>query len=430
MFQRGWWVILFSGALAAAEGPTGNVIFLHPDGTSIGSWMATRLREAGPAGRLNWDELPNVAVYDGRLRDSLAASSHGGATTHAWGVRAPRENFGFIGPGARSLSGFAGPLMKEAQAAGKAVGLVQTGAHFEPGSAVHLVSAPKRSDEAAIMAALVESGAAVLLGGGEALFLPEGAAGRHGPGKRQDGRNLVAEAQHAGYTVLYTRDELAAVAEVKPGAKFLGLFAAGHTFNDRTEEELRAAGLPHYQPQAPTYAEMTAFALRVLAQAPRGFFLVAEEEGTDNFAGNNNAPGTLEAHARADAGIGVARAFLATHPDTLVLTASDSNAGGMTIVGPQADKLDPAQPLPARTSNGAPLDGREGTGTPPFMAKPDENGRALPFGISWGTGDDSAGGVVVRADGLNAGRVRGSMDNVDVYRVMYLTLFGRELARP
>jgi alkaline phosphatase len=347
---------------------------------------------------------------------------------HAWGIRAPRESFGFTDPAARSLSGFPGPLMKEAQAAGKAVGLVQTGAHFEPGSAIHLVSAPKRQDEAVIMAALVESGAAVLLGGGEALFLPEGAAGRHGPGRRKDGRNLVQEAQRAGYTVLYTKDELAA-AQPGPGAKFLGLFAAGHTFNDRSEQALREAGLPHYQPQAPSYAEMIAFALRVLAREPRGFFLVAEEEGTDNFAGNNNAPGTLEAHARADAGIGVARAFLAAHPDTLVLTASDSNAGGLTVVGGRFDRIDPGLALPPRAGNGAPLDGRDGTGTPPFLAQPDENGRTMPFWISWGTGDDSAGGVVMRADGLNAGRVRGSMDNVDVYRLMYLTLFGRELPR-
>lgn len=422
-------MLFLAGALAAAERPTGSVIFLHPDGTSIGSWLATRLLHAGPAGRLAWDQLPRVAVYDGRLLDALSASSHGGATVHAWGVRAPRESFGFMDPAARSLSGFPGPLMKEAQAAGRAVGIVQTGAHFEPGSAVHLVSAPRRQDEADIVASLVASGAAVLLGGGESLFLPVGVEGRHGPGRRTDGRNLVAEARAAGYQVLFTRDELAA-ADVQPGAKFLGLFAAGHTFNDRTEEALRAAGLPPYQPQAPSYAEMIAFALRVLALEPRGFFLVAEEEGTDNFGGNNNAAATIEAHARADAGIRVAREFLAQHPHTLVLTASDSNAGNMTVVGPRLDLLGPAQPLPARAGNGAPLDGRDGAGTLPFVARPDENGRALPFWISWGAHDDTSGGVVVRADGLNADQVRGSMDNIDVYRVMYLTLFGRDLPRP
>ncbi len=405
---------------------TGSVIFLHPDGTSLASWMATRFLEVGPAGRLEWDRMPRVAVYDGRLSDALAASSNGGATVHAWGVRAAHLAFGLEGPEARSLSGYAGPLMREAQAAGRAVGLVQTGAHYEPGSAIHLTSAAKRADEAEISAGVLASGAPVLLGAGEAWFLPAGTAGRHGPGKRTDGRDLVAEARSAGYTVLFTRDELLAADPTAPGAKFLGLFAHNHTFNDRTEEELRAAGLPHYQPQAPSYAEMVAFALRVLERAPGGFFLVAEEEGTDNFGNRNNAAGTLEAHARADAGIGVARAFVARRPDTLLLVASDSNAGSMTVNGPRAATLDPERPLPERDVNGAPIDGRAGTGSLPFVAKPDEAGRALPFWISWGAKDDTAGGVIVRAEGRNADLLPANVDNIGLYRLMHLTLLGRE----
>ncbi|MBA4135936.1 MAG: alkaline phosphatase [Opitutus sp.] len=424
------WMFLLLGPLGlfAADAPVGNVIFLHPDGTSLASWMATRFLQVGPAGQLNWDRLPHLAVYDGRMTDALSASSNGGATVHAWGVRAPHAAFGFPDASARSLSGFQGPIMREAQAAGRAVGLVQSGAHYEPGSAVHLVSAPKRADEAHIMVDLIASGAAVLLGGGERWFLPEGTVGRHGPGQRKDGRNLVEEARRAGYTVLFNREELQAATSA-PGAKFLGLFAHDHTFNDRPEEELRAAQLPNYQPQAPTFAEMTAFALRVLAAHPGGFFLVAEEEGTDNFANKNNAAGVLEAHARADAGIGVAREFLAQHPDTLVVVAADSNAGSMTVMGPRAATLDPAKPLPPRDANGAPIDGRDGTGTLPFVARPDENGQALPFWISWGAKDDTSGGVIIRAEGLNAERLRGNVDNIDLYRLMYLTLFGRELPR-
>lgn len=414
-------------ALLAADAPVGSVIFLHPDGTSLSSWMATRFLQVGPAGRLSWDELPQVAIYDGRMSDALSASSNGGATVHAWGVRAPHAAFGFPQPEARSLSGYAGPLMREAQAAGKAVGIVQSGAHYEPGTAIHLTSVAARSDSEGISAGVLASGAPVLLGAGEAWFLPAGKTGRHGPGTRRDGRDLVAEARAAGYTILYTRDELLAADAAKPGAKFLGLFAHDHTFNDRTEEELRAAGLPNYQAQAPSYAEMIDFALRALAASPTGFFLVAEEEGSDNFANKNNASGTLEAHARADAGIGVALAFLAQHPDTLVLTASDSNAGGMTVIGGRG--LDAAKPVPERDANGAPIDGRAGTGTLPFVAKPDEAGRELAFWISWGTKDDSSGGVIVRAAGLNAARLGARVDNVDLYRLMYLTLFGRELPR-
>lgn len=416
-------------ALSAGEAPVGNVVFLHPDGTSLASWMATRFLNVGPAGKLNWDQLPHVAVYDGRLSDALSSSSNGGATTHAWGLRADHRAFGHVEAEARALSGYPGPLLREAQAAGRAVGIVQTGAHYEPGSAVFLTSSHRRAEEAAICAGLVESGAPVLLGGGEAWFLPAGIAGRHGPGKRTDGRDLIAEARRAGYTVVFTRDELLAL-DPRPGEKVLGLFAHDHTFNGWPEEKLRASGEPLYWPYAPTYAEMIAWSLRVLSRHPQGFALVAEEEGSDNFANGNNAAGVLEAHRRADEGIGVVRQFLATHPDTLLLIASDSNAGSMTLMGNRADRVPLDQPVPAQDGNGAPIDGRDGTGSLPFLALPDEHGRRLPFWISWGTKDDSSGGVIVRAAGLNADRIHGNVDNIDLYRVMYLTIFGRDLPRP
>lgn len=426
--RRLFFLFALPAVLTATEAPVGNVIFLHPDGTSLASWMATRFVDVGPAGKLNWDRLSHVAVYDGRLSDALSSSSNGGATTHAWGVRADHRAFGFVEEEARSLSGFRGSLMLEAKAAGRAVGIVQTGAHYEPGTAVFLTSSARRAEEAAISAALIASGAEVILGGGEAWFLPEGTVGRHGPGKRTDGRNVVEEARRAGYTVVFSREELLAL-EPTRGAKVLGLFAHEHTFNDRTEEDLREAGLPLYHAGAPTYAEMLDWTLRVLTQHPQGFFVVAEEEGSDNFANKNNAPGVLEAHRRADEGIGVAQRFLQANPRTLVLVASDSNAGALTVTGHRVDRLPAERTVPATDANGAPVDGRDGTGTPPFLAQPDERGQRLPFWISWGSKDDTSGGVIVRADGMNADRIRGNVDNVELYRVMYLTLFGRDLPR-
>jgi alkaline phosphatase len=48
----------------------------------------------------------------------------------------------------------------------------------------------------------------------------------------------------------------------------------------------------------------------------------------------------------------------------------------------------------------------------------------MQFAIVWSSGDDLGGGVVARADGLNAEMVRGSFDNTDVARVIRKTLFG------
>ncbi|MEO0715699.1 MAG: alkaline phosphatase, partial [Planctomycetota bacterium] len=82
--------------------------------------------------------------------------------------------------------------------------------------------------------------------------------------------------------------------------------------------------------------------------------------------------------------------------------------------------------LPERDANGSPIDGIGGTGTAPFLAQPDQFGQRLPFAVLWSAQDDVAGGVLVRAQGLNAHRVRGSMDNTEVAKLMRQTLFGTQ----
>ncbi len=408
----------------------GSVIFIHPDGASSATWAAARALHAGPDGDLNWDKLPAIAVYRGHMADSLTATSNGGGTTHAYGVKVASDAYGGSAGGqrgrdlvddqSRSLS-----VAKQAIAAGLPVGVVQTGTSTEPGTGCFLASVQTRQDHDGIAAQLVESGADVMLGGGERYFLPEGMQGVYGPGVRKDGRDLLAEARQRGYSVVRTRQELLALpAGTK---KVLGLFAAEHTFNDKSEEELAAKGLPLYDPSAPTVAEMTQVALTVLSASGRRFLLVVEEEGTDNFGNKNNAAGVLEAARRADEAFGVAREYLRRNPRTLIMTAADSDAGGMRLVGvPIRTSADIPATMPAQDENGAPQDGRDGTGTAPFIAKPDRAGLTMPFSIVWAARDDVSGGVLVRAEGVNSDQVRGSFDNTRIAALIRLTLFGRE----
>lgn len=407
---------------AAATASVGSVIFIHPDGTGANSWGAARMRWVGPDGNLNWDLLPNIAVYRGHMKDALAGTSNGGAVTHAHGVKVPSNNAGLDnGRPVMALSGKRQSILREAKAAGLATGIVNTASITDAGSGLFVANVRSRRDHTEIARQILQVAPEVILGGGEQWFLPKGTRGRHGEGERTDGRNLIQEFRRKGYTVVFTRDELN---RLPAGTRrVLGLFAADDTFNDRTEEELRQAKLPMFQTQAPSVREMTRAALRVLGANRKRFFLVAEEEATDNFGGALNAPGTLEALRRADGALGEARAFVARNPRTLLLTTADSDAGGMQVMGDV--EIDPNKPLPEKTENGSPLDGRDGTGTLPFLAPADRFGKRLPFGICWANDGDLSGGILVRATGLNASLVRGSMDNTDVYRVMYRTLFGR-----
>lgn len=404
----------------------GSAIFIHPDGAGVSAWMGARLLLAGPDGRIHWDRLDRVGVYRGHMSDVLGASSHGGATAHAYGVKPVYDSYGMNGNRRlTSLSGKPYSILAEAREQGLATALVNSGHIAEPGTGVFAASAESRGDIDTITRQIIESGTDIILAGGEVLLLPRDVKGRHGhPGVRADGLNLIDRARELGYAVVYTRKELQAL----PAGtrRVLGVFAAAHTFNDFPEEALRAMKRPLYQPDAPSVAEMTAAALRFLQADGRRFLLVVEEEGSDNFANVNNAAGTLAALARADSAMGVALDYLEDHPATLLLTTADSDAGGLQVY-PTTDLTATEAPLPERTDNGAPLDGRDGAGTPPFLALRNHDGRRLAFGVAWASRADNLGGIVARARGLNAERLPASVDNTDIYRMLYATLFGRWL---
>jgi alkaline phosphatase len=294
--------------------------------------------------------------------------------------------------------------------------------------------------------------------------------------------------QRDDYIVVRTRADFerlraALQADRNYAPRVLGLFAYHHMFNDRNEEDLIARGFvragiapgtvgpapvrqsrlvlwgdhtstePGYNP--PTFAEMTEVTLTILERAAqrqanpanRRFFLVAENESVDNFG--SNAIGKLHAIRDTDEAIGAALRQLERDRRTMIITAADSDNAGMQVVSPPLSGVEPrtnvlpagrapdnagtasVNPATGLPTVAAPADGVEGRGTPMFVTAPDQFGQRKQFGILW-TAGDSSGGILTRAAGLNAGLLnRGPFserfDNTDVYRMKYVTLFGRLL---
>ena len=413
-----------SAATTTESSPPRSAIFLHPDGMGANTWMATRLMHVGPDGRLAWDQLPQVAIYVGPTSDSVNQSSNAGATTHAYGVRAKLDSYGAIdGAAPTAASGKAQSLMVEAKAAGKTVAILNSSSLTEPGTGAFLASVANRDDEAEIASQILAAGPDIALGGGEMFFLPKGTQGVHGEGVREDGRNLVDEAKAAGYTVVFTADELAALPP--EATKVLGLFAHESTFNESTEEGLAEAGLTAFQPQAPRFDAMLAFILSRVKDAPNGYLIVGNEEATDNLSGENNTTATLEAAIGADRAIALALAEAKANPALTVVVASDSDNGGMNATSDDLDDPeDLPRPLPARTASGSLLDSDKGK---PFLTPTDANGNRIPFYITWASDSDSAGGTVARGIGRGAAKIEGTIDATQVYKALYLGLFDTDL---
>lgn len=480
-----------------AQGPKGNVIFIHPDGTGPNHWAAARMYWHGPDGVSAWDRLPAMASYRGHLRDRLTSTSNGGATAHAFGYKVVGPgSFGRDGgePGRAilALSGYPGSILREAANQGYPTGVVNDGDLPEPGTGAFFAEAADRDLSSEIARQLVDGRPGfektdqplvVAMGGGEGFFLPRNTpmcsdgvtpecavhvdqVNGDGP-ERDDGRNLVREAVAAGWVVLRTRqefDEFRATLQAKPdwAPRVLGLFARDDIFNDEPEEALLALGLidktrgaddkrgrlithgsrpgtPGYNP--PTAAEMTAVAIEVLDRWSRAsgkpFYLVTEVESTDNMSNDNNAIGTLVGLDHAEGAIDAALAYLDRNRKTLVITAADSDAGGLQVRATNsttAGLLDYNPTGNPEQEVAVPIDGIEGRGSTTFVAAPDQFGQELRFAVAWISGPDVAGGIVTRAAGLNAGMLNSTLaprfDNVDIYRLAYLTLFGKGLPYP
>ncbi len=408
------------------ENETGNVIFLHPDGTGATSWHAARIINHGPDGYLNWDKLSNMALYRSHMKDCLTASSHGGATTHAYGVKVRKDSYGLDKTDEiTAASGKKMSIMEEALEAGMKTALINSGSIIEPGTGCFVASSEARGNYEEITKQIVESGVDIILSGGEEWLLPKGVQGTHCEGLRTDGLNLIEYLKEQGYTVVYNRTELLSTPATTE--KLFGVFSEKHTFNDESEEFLRENNLPLYDAEAPTIAEMTRVALDILNASGNQFFAVIEEEATDNFANNNNARGVVEAVKRSDDAIGVIGQYIDSNPNTLLIMAADSEAGGLDMVGGVYTEIDPNMKTPATDKNGAPYDGIDGKETTVWKSKPDQFGTNLPFAITWASYSDTYGAVIAKAHGLNSEMVTGIIDNTDIYKVMYKTLFGKTL---
>jgi glycerophosphoryl diester phosphodiesterase len=427
-------------------------------GTSPAHYAAARFLTKGPDGRLNWDKLSQAAVYLGHMEDQLGGTSNAGAVTHATGAKVYAESFGLNSDGSEvdSLSGNKGKtIMQEAVAAGKVTALVQSGFAAEPRTAAFVAQVgelevngtrtPPRGRIAEITKQVIESGVDFIMGGGELHMIPAGQDGFHGNAAALDAlstnslvrpsENLIDLAKSKGYTVVYNRQQLLDLLDpsktpIAP-KKVLGVFAALHTFNDRPEEVL-GLGTPNarplYSPTAPTIAEMLEVTQKLAEKHPnfsQGSFTVVEEEGSDNFGNNNNAAGTIEGVRRADEAIGVALEFSQRYNNTLIVTAADSDAGGLQVRDPRnlGQNVGNINTNPTTSARNIPLDGQTGSNTLPFVAEADANGDVFPLAIAWAGTPDFSGSIVAKAHGVNADKLPATVDNTGIYEIMYETLF-------
>ncbi|KAJ2764784.1 vacuolar alkaline phosphatase [Coemansia nantahalensis] len=278
--------------------------------------------------------LDEILVGASRTRSnsSLITDSAAGATAFSCGVKTYNGAIGVNSDGAPC-----GTVLEAAKLQrSMATGLVVTSriTHATPASfSAHATGRDMEDLIAEYQIGNYSLGPVVdlMLGGGRCHFVPRATEGSC----RADDRDLLAEAQAAGFRTLGSREEFDALDARAAGTlPLLGTFAGSHM---DYEIDRDAA-------QQPSLAEMTDKALGILDTATRGasagFLLVVEGSRID-MAAHTNDPAThvRDIIAYWDA-VAAARRFVDAHPDTVLISVSDHETGGFSA----AKQLGPAYP--------------------------------------------------------------------------------------
>ena len=281
-----------------------NVLFFLGDGMGITTLTAMRIFEAGEAGSITIDTLPESAFVRTYSEDGQVTDSAPSMAAYMTGVKMKNEVISMsTGTNAYAPDGSqyvdengdtlcpdgngepVETMLERLKALGYATGVVSTTriTHATPATTyAHLCN---RNGENAIAAQMVPGGTGfnaalgdgidVVLGGGRRHFLPGDDGGR-----RTDGRNLIEEMQAAGYQYAASTAELMDVAN---DDRVLGLF----TDSDMSYE------LDRLPQQEPSLAEMTDKAIDMLSSRDTGFFLMVEGGRIDHALHASNAKRAL-----------------------------------------------------------------------------------------------------------------------------------------
>ncbi|MFD7437259.1 alkaline phosphatase [Streptomyces sp. NPDC059861] len=383
-------------AAAKSKSPTvKNVIFINGDGMGAAMRQAARLHLTGLNGQLAMDKLPASGQLTTEPDDPKAVVTDSAAAASAWATGEKTYN------GAISVDVDGNPLAalgRQAKAAGKATGLVTTAQVTDASPAAFFANTANRSAQDEIARQYIEvSKPDVILGGGEDWWLPAGSPGAfkdqpaEDPSEASKGTkgNLIKKAQKAGYSYVSDGDQLSRA----KGGKLLGLFANEEMFQQRAEGQGDV-----YSPVV-GLSTMTGKALSTLEKNKKGFFLMVEEEATDEFAHSNNGARVLQSMQELEKAVAVARAYVATHPDTLLVVTGDHETGGLAV-----------EETDAGDESGEGISAEDG----PFTIR----GSQKNFSIDWTTSGHTGVDVPVTAAGPLSDRFTGKHANTYVYDVL------------
>lgn len=368
--------------------PFGIIVFVS-DGMVARHLTAARLFAGGADHRLEIERLlPNSALVRNDAAQFSVPDAASMASALATGRKARHHTVGMD-----ELGGSIASILELARKEGRAVGLVTNGSLTGASSAAFYAHTANAEDGQALAPALLAAPKFhVLLGGGSEDFLPEAEGGR-----RKDGKDLLAGLKAPGWELIRTRVELEGATPYRDGT-LLGLFAA-RSLDFTKKREIALA--------QPSLADLVRRAIECLESNRHGYVLVVDEALISQACVLNEGEHLLRETLELDHAVGTAVKYAGEK--SLVVAVGRTSIGGFALSG-----------FPLRQDRGLAFLGPTPEGNPyitwatgPNVGKTGEPAaREAPGGVN--TAED----VLALGAGLGAERLRGYLDNTDIFQIL------------
>lgn len=322
-----------------------NIIFFLGDGMSLTTVTAARILKGQLQGNpgeetfLSWENFPHTGLSKTYNTDAQVADSAGTATAFFCGVKSYSGAIGVDGTGKRgdcasTLDGYVDSVLKEANLADKATGIVSTArlTHATPACTYAHAADRNWENNRDLPDDAVENGCTdiasqlidhpeiqVALGGGRREFLPNT---ENDPeytstsGQRTDERNLVDEwkAEHPTKAAYVWNKEQFDQVDPENIDFLFGLFEPSHMQYEAFREDDLAG--------EPSIADMTEKAIRILRKNEKGFFLAVEGGRIDHAHHASVAYNSLHDTLAMDEAV-IRALELTDTSDTLIIVTAD-----------------------------------------------------------------------------------------------------------
>ena len=328
-----------------------NVILFIGDGMSLAHRVAARVLAKGIVegkafGKLAIDDMPQMALVATAGSDSIITDSANSASAYAtghktavnaMGVYADRTPDPLDDPKVETITSLAKRRL------GMAVGIVTNTEVEDATPAAMMAHTRRRSEYDRIVEQFFAAKPDVIMGGGLANFLPRSAQGS----KRKDESDFVGQFRDAGYSVASTGAEMTSLADDPKTTKLVGLFTLGN-MDGALDRKILKGGTVGKFPEQPDLTEEVGAALKVLSRNEAGFFLMVESGMIDKYTHLLDMERAVYDTIMLDNAVKLARDWATAHgDDTLILVLAD-HTHPIGLVGTIEDDMASVPNVPMR----------------------------------------------------------------------------------